>query len=218
MQLVQAELVSSAAQQSLQLATCSRQRAACCSLGTLKSSLSHHQLSSTELAPQSWLLSGAQRHLTTNICDIKCCNRGRLCLAVAVASAAAASLSSHPATRRAHFTNLMKTFAVARPGLACPIVSLPLSLPLSVPQQIDGLARATAVAFACLRFLWKLQPATAAAAAAAADSDCINNLCSPWKIIDQVCLFAVLGRRHRSVVAFNLLAARADRRLCGLCG
>lgn len=130
MQLVQAELVSSAAQQSLQLATCSPQRAACCRLGTLKSSLSHHQLSSTELAPQSWLLSGAQRHLTTNICDIKCCNRGRVCLAVAVASAAATSLSSHPATRRAHFTNLMKTFAVARPGLACPIVSLPLPLSL----------------------------------------------------------------------------------------
>lgn len=113
---------------SLQRATCSLQRAACCSLGTLKSSLSHHQLSSTELAPQSWLLSGTQRHLTTNICDIKCCNRGTVCLAVAVASAAAASLSSHPATRRAHFTNLMKTFAVARPGLACPIVSRSLSL------------------------------------------------------------------------------------------
>lgn len=128
-------------------------------------------------------------------------------------SAAAASLSSHPAARRAHFTNLMKTFAVARPGLpACPIVppSPSPSLCLSLPQQIDGLARATAVAFA-FTGSWKLQPATAAAAAA--DSDCINNLCSPWKIIDQVCLFAVLGRRRRSVVAFNLLA---DRRLCGL--
>lgn len=39
--------------------------------------------------------------------------------------------------RRAHFTNLMKTFAVARPGL--PIVS-------RHRRQIDGLARATAVA------------------------------------------------------------------------
>lgn len=82
----------------LQLATCSLQRAACCSLGTLKSSLSHHQLSSTALAAQSWLLSGTQRHLTTNICDIKCCNRGTVCLAVAssaVVSSCGSTCSFH---------------------------------------------------------------------------------------------------------------------------
>jgi len=103
--------------------------------------------------------------------------------------------------RLAHFTNLMKTFCEKSGEWSGPIVSVSLTRGAeSSPDWWCGLAGQL------LKLQLQLKPnpfPILSVGCRGMGWACINNLCPPLKIIDQVCLFAV--------VAFNLLAAEVPR-------